>query len=246
MSLTRTFRVLTATGLLATVSTTAALVLSSPAHSTPDGPAPAAQAAEGKASPLIYGEDVSGHEPTHDWSSSPAHFGIVKATEGLTWRDDSFARHWRELGKKGIVRGAYHFARTYNDPIAEADHFLSVVNAQPSKPGDLLVLDLETSDGLSVSHVNNWAKTWLAYVKKKTGATPLIYTGWNFAETYGRGLSEYPLWVAHYSKAKGEVTPPADWKSWAIHQYTETPIDQNVSALTADQLRALGRPAAKA
>lgn len=36
----------------------------------------------------------------------------------------------------------------------------------------------------------------------------------------------------------------ADWKSWAIHQYTDSPVDQNVSALTPEQLRGLGRPAA--
>ena len=191
---------------------------------------------------LVYGEDVSGHEPDHDWTASPAEFGIVKATEGLTFRDPSFARHWRELDKKGIVRGAYHYGHPRNDPIAEAEHFLSVVNEQPAKPGDLLVLDLETTDGYSVDHVNAWAKKWLAHVKAKTGATPLFYSGWNFANTYGRGLAEYPLWVAHYSRPKGDVTPPADWKEWVIHQYTEYPIDMNVSRLTPEQLRAFGRP----
>ncbi|WP_066944482.1 glycoside hydrolase family 25 protein [Microtetraspora fusca] len=246
MSLRRTLRVTSTAGLLAAVSTSAALVLSGPAHATPDRPVPAAAEEKAAAAPLIYGEDISNHEPDHDWNASPAKFGIIKATEGLTFRDATFARNWKQLDEKGIVRGAYHFAHPANDPIAEAKHFLAVVNAQPSKQGDLLVLDLEATDGMSVAHVNKWAKTWLAYVKAKTGATPMVYSGWNFADTYGRGLAEYPLWVAHYSKAKGTVTPPADWKSWAIHQYTEDPIDENVSALSVDQLRALGRPAAKA
>ncbi|GIH69979.1 glycoside hydrolase family 25 protein [Sphaerimonospora thailandensis] len=206
------------------------------------GPAQATQLAPGDEDvTLIYGEDISNHEPNHDWAASPAKFGIIKATEGLTFRDSTFARNWKELDKKGIVRGAYHFGHPSNDPVAEAEHFLSMVNQQPGKPGDLLVLDLETTDGMSVSHVNAWAKTWLAHVKAKTGVTPMVYSGWNFANTYGRGLAEYPLWVAHYSKAPGKVTPPADWKSWAIHQYTEYPIDKNVSALSPDQLRALGR-----
>ncbi|WP_248963313.1 glycoside hydrolase family 25 protein [Sphaerisporangium perillae] len=189
-----------------------------------------------------YGQDVSDYESDHDWSASPAQFGIIKATEGLTFRDPSFAHHWRELGKKGIVRGAYHYGHPGNDPIAEADYFLSVVNQQPAKPGDLLVLDLETTDGESVADVNTWAKTWLAHVKSETGVTPLFYSGWNFADTYGHGLADYPLWVAYYGRAKGDVTPPADWKTWTIHQYTDVPIDQNVSPLTPDQLRALGRP----
>ncbi|MEZ0076669.1 glycoside hydrolase family 25 protein [Planotetraspora sp. GP83] len=190
---------------------------------------------------FTYGEDVSGYESDWDWSASPAKFGIIKATEGLTFDDSSFARHWDEIAKKGIVRGAYHYGHPGNDPVAEADHFLSVVNAQPAKPGDLLVLDLETADDQSVAQVNAWAKTWLEYVKAKTGVTPLFYSGWNFAETYGYGLADYPLWVANYSEAMGAVTPPADWKSWTIHQYTDAPVDQNVSSLTPDQLRALGR-----
>ncbi|GAA2819799.1 glycoside hydrolase family 25 protein [Nonomuraea rubra] len=192
---------------------------------------------------LSYGLDISNYEPLYDWSASSAQFGIVKATEGTGFRDASFARHWRELGDKGIVRGAYHYGHPGNDPIAEADHFLSVLNAQPAKPGDLLVLDLETSDGRSVEQVNAWARAWLSHVKAKTGVTPMFYSGWNFADTYGKGLAEYPLWVAHYGRAKGAVTPPADWKSWTIHQYTDSPIDQNVSALSPDQLRGLGRPA---
>lgn len=203
-----------------------------------------AQVTQQGAGAFTYGLDISNYEPLYDWNASPAKFGIIKATEGTNFRDASFARHWRALGEKGIVRGAYHYGHPRNNPVAEAEHFLSVVNAQPAEAGDLLVLDLETSDGRSVAEVNAWAKTWLSYVKDRTGITPMFYSGWNFADKYGKGLAEYPLWVAHYSKAKGAVTPPADWKSWTIHQYSESPVDQNVSALTADQLRGLGRPTA--
>ena len=202
----------------------------------------AAPANESRADDTVtYGQDVSNYQPDHDWNASPAKFGIVKATEGLDFRDGAFARHWRQLAKKGIVRGAYHFGHPRDNPIAEADFFLSVVNRQQAKPGDLLVLDLESTDGRSVSEVNAWAKAWLARVQTKTGVKPMVYSSWNFANTYGAGLAQYPLWVAFYSG--GIVTPPADWKSWAIHQYSDTPIDQDVSSLTPDQLRTLGRPA---
>ncbi|WP_169946584.1 glycoside hydrolase family 25 protein [Microbispora sp. H11081] len=209
----------------ATAGVTAAVALPAPAY----------------ANPHTYGQDVSGYEADHDWINSRAQFGFIKATEGTSWVDSSFPRHWGELDKKGIVRGVYHYGHPSNDPIAEADHFLKVVNSQPSKPGDILVLDLEDANGQSVEHVNEWARTWLEYVTAKTGTKPMFYSGWNFADKYGRGLGDYPLWVAHYSKAPGDITPPADWKTWTIHQYTDTPIDQNVSALTPEQLRALGR-----
>ncbi|MFG1710491.1 glycoside hydrolase family 25 protein [Nonomuraea sp. M3C6] len=190
---------------------------------------------------FIEGRDMSHYESSYDWAGSGAQFGIVKATEGTDIIDSSFARHWAEIGKLPMVRGAYHFGRPSNDPVAEADFFLSVVNKQPAKAGDLLVLDLETTDGQSPARVNAWAKTWLQRVKSKTGVTPLFYANSNFAEKYGQGLGEYPLWVANYNEAKGTVTPPSPWKKWIIHQYTDDPVDQNVSSLHQDQLRALGR-----
>ena len=79
---------------------------------------------------LTYGQDVSNYQADHDWNASPAKFGIVKATEGLDFRDKAFARHWRQLAKKGIVRGAYHFAHPADNPIAEADFFL--VGGEPA------------------------------------------------------------------------------------------------------------------
>ncbi|MBF8192447.1 hypothetical protein ITP53_43560 [Nonomuraea sp. K274] len=246
---TKRLRLSAAGALLAGTAVLAGVTGQALATTDEQGPAPAAAAhpaaaAQHERKQLTYGLDVSNHQPTHNWNASPAKFGIIKATEGTTFRDKSFARHWQELGKKGIVRGAYHFGHPSNNPIAEADHFLAMVNSQPAKAGDLLVLDLESADGKSVAEVNAWAKAWLSHVKAKTGVTPMFYSGWNFADTYGKGLSQYPLWVAQYSKPKGTVTPPADWKSWTIHQYSDSPIDQNVSVLTPDELRNLGRKAA--
>ncbi|MBF8187212.1 hypothetical protein ITP53_16010 [Nonomuraea sp. K274] len=190
---------------------------------------------------LVYGQDASHYQATHDWAASGAKFGIVKATEGTDFTDDSFARHWAELAGHGIVRGAYHYGHPANDPVEEADFFLSVVNEQPARTGDLLVLDLETADGRSGADVNAWAKKWLERVKDKTGVTPMFYSSWNFASEYGQGLGEYPLWVANYNEARGTVAAPAPWKKWVIHQYSDSPVDQNVSSVSLDELRALGR-----
>jgi lysozyme len=239
--ISRTLRTAVVSGLLAAVAATGAALPTAQAAYADNPERPAAAAA---AAPLTYGQDVSNHQPDHDWTASPAGFGIVKATEGTSFKDRSFARHWKALDAKGIVRGAYHFAHPGNDPVAEAEHFLSVVNSQPAEEGDLLVLDLEVTDGQSPSEVNAFAKKWLSHVEKKTGTKPFIYSGRNFADENLKGLSKYPLWVAHYGIEKGSVTPPADWKTWTIHQYSDSPIDQNVSSLTADQLRELGRPAA--
>lgn len=203
---------------------------------------PAGLAAPAHASDLIEGRDSSNHQPRYDWTGGDVGFGIVKATEGRTFVDHTFPAQWAALADADVVRGAYHFGHPRNDPIAEADFFLSVVDRQPVKKGDLLVLDLETSDGMSDAHVNAWAKQWLERVKERTGTTPLFYANWNFAARYGQGLGDYPLWVAYYNQPKGGIPAPPPWKKWIIHQYAEYPVDQNVTTLSLDELRALGRP----
>ncbi len=204
--------------------------------------APAGLAAPAHATDMIEGRDSSNHHPRYDWTGGDVGFGIVKATEGRTFVDRTFPAQWAALAKAGVVRGAYHFGHPRNDPIAEADFFLSVVDRQPVRKGDLLILDLETSDGLPDAHVNAWAKRWLEHVKERTGTTPLFYANWNFAARYGQGLGEYPLWVADYNRPKGTIPAPPPWRDWVIHQYSEYPVDQNVTKLSLDQLRALGRP----
>lgn len=187
-----------------------------------------------------YGVDVSNHDAGFDWSADGLSFGIAKATEGPAFTDGTFARNWTQIKQNGLVRGAYHFGRPGSDPVRQADRYLDVVKKQGLEKGDLLILDLEVTDGRSVEQVNTWARRWLERVRDATGVKPIFYSSWSFAQTHGEGLGDYPLWVAHYGKDKGEVTAPRPWKSWAIHQYASTDHDHNVAGVSPDQLRGLG------
>jgi lysozyme len=192
------------------------------------------------------GVDVSHYDEGFSWNRKDLGFGIVKATEGTSRIDSTFASNWKAIGTKGIVRGAYHYGHPGNDPVKEADYFLDTVGKAGLKDGDLLILDLETNDGLSTAKVNAWAKTWLQHVKDRTGVKAMFYSSSSFAEQYGSGLGDYPLWVAHYGRSPGKVSAPAPWKRWEIHQYTDSGHDWNVSRDSADKLRSLGYSSAKA
>lgn len=188
---------------------------------------------------MIYGQDVSNWQGAYKWPGGLT-FGFAKATEGVTYADPQFAHNWSALKSKKMIRGAYHFAHTNNNATTEAKHFLAVVKARGLETGDLLALDLEVTDGQSGSHIASWAKTWLEYVKKETGRTPLLYTFRSFASSYCSGLGGYPLWIADPTTA-GHPRLAGPWKSWVIHQYsTASGIDHDCSNLTADQLHALG------
>lgn len=191
---------------------------------------------------MIYGVDVSNWQGSYAWPKSGLAFGFAKATEGLTYTDVQFARNWSQMKTRGLVRGAYHFGHPGNSATSEADHFLSVVRGKGLAVGDLLALDLETTDGRSPAQVAAWAKAWCQRVQAQAGVRPIVYTYLSYAQGgYCAGLGGYPLWVAAPSYSAGHPPMPAGpWKSWVLHQYTDSPVDKDVSNLSAAALRALG------
>lgn len=189
---------------------------------------------------MIYGADVSNWQGSYAWPNGLS-FGFAKATEGTTYTDGQFAHNWAAMAAKGMVRGAYHFGHPKNDPVVEAEHFLTVVRAQGLHDGDLLSLDLEVHDGRSASAVAAWARTWCTHVQQRTGIRPVLYTFVSFArDGYCAGLGAYPLWIADPSSPAGKPRVGGPWSTWAIHQYSDSPYDKDVSNLTVAQLRALG------
>jgi len=155
-----------------------------------------------------------------DWNAvanAGMSFAFVKATEGTTFLDSSFATNWSGVKAAGMVRGAYHFFHSDLDPVAQADFFLKTVGSVGDS--DLLVLDLETTNGQTQATIISHAQTFMATVKAATGKLPLLYTSPLFLASWGT-LGEYPLWVANYGVKCPDV--PATWKTYAFWQSTGT------------------------
>jgi len=77
-----------------------------------------------------YGIDVASHQGQIDWPAVAADhigFAYVKATEGGDFVDGRFAYNWREAGRSGIDRGAYHFFTLCTPGAAQAENFLRVI-----------------------------------------------------------------------------------------------------------------------
>jgi lysozyme len=155
-----------------------------------------------------------------DWAKVKAagiSFAFAKATESTNFTDSMFATNWSGMKTAGIVRGAYHFFHADVDPTAQATFFLSTVGTL--QKGDLLVLDLETTNNQSQATVLANAETFMAAVKSKSGVTPILYTSPAFLSSFGT-LGQYPLWVANYGVSCPTV--PSAWKSYTFWQSTGT------------------------
>jgi GH25 family lysozyme M1 (1,4-beta-N-acetylmuramidase) len=174
------------------------------------------------------GIDVSHWQGNIDWvqvAGAGKSFAIVKATEGVGYKDDKYDRNKAGAMGNGLKFGAYHFARPENDPIREADWF---VDNSDYEHGMLIpTLDLERTGGRGPTGLTNWTKAWLARVDERLGVKPMIYMSpyfWrtNLNDTRWFADNGYEvLWIAHWHVAN--PSPPADnWggHGWTFWQYT--------------------------
>lgn len=183
-----------------------------------------------------------------DWASVKSagiSFAFAKATESTNFTDSTFATNWAGMKSAGLVRGAYHFFHSDVDPVAQAKFFLATVGAVSK--GDLLVLDLETTNGQTQTVISSRAATFLATVKSATGVLPLLYTSPAFLSSFA-AFSSYPLWIANYGVSCPNV--PTAWTTYAFWQSTGSGslpvisggLDLDTFNGSLAQLEALGNP----
>lgn len=187
---------------------------------------------------MLAGPDVSSYQGTIAWprvrlSEHELAFAIAKCSEASNWIDPTFAHNWTGIRERGLIRGAYHFARpgvsgpataraVRAEATAEAEHMLSVLHEVGGiGEGDLPpALDLEVSRGLTAAQVYDWADTWVHIVQSSIGRTPMIYTGGFWKSTLGSYTDAWgcPLWLAQYAPAP---QLPRAWKTWTLWQCTD-------------------------
>ncbi len=174
-------------------------------------------------------------------------FIIMKASEGMGFRDRAVSLYMDVLKDTDIPIGFYHFARPEinSDPIVEAMNFVNAVRPYLSY-NPILALDVEAR-ALTVPLLDPWCLTWCNFVYKNTGRKPLIYCSeaevgrFKLCCDFGCGL-----WIAKWSKNKPTDKKIKPWKFWAIWQNSNNcvcsgvRVDHNYFNGTKDQLRKYG------
>lgn len=164
--------------------------------------------------------DVSSYQGAVDWGAvlgSGVAGGIVKATEGLSYRDPTFPANWAALGQHTAIRGCYHFGHPDQDAVAQADFFLSYVAPHGINANDILVLDLEVGTG----NMDAFAWNFLVHVQAQTNIRPWLYSYGPFIKAHltDQRLAAFPLWVAAYQSKPPPCPPP--WSAFACWQHTD-------------------------
>jgi len=204
-------------------------------------------------STTVAGIDLSHYQSSVHWAAvaqAGFQYCFVKATEGRTSVDQSFARHWADAQDAGLIRGAYHFFRPRISPEAQAAVFLRTV--KQLGPGDLPpVLDLEAPQDwtrIAPERRSELILAWLELVEHELKATPLLYLSPAFACDVlenPASLAGFRIWIAHYTSAESP-TVPKPWAAWTFWQHCNAriagisvPVDLNRFNGSLEDLKAL-------
>jgi lysozyme len=183
----------------------------------------------------ILGFDLSANNSEGhpvEWDKIPrdkVRFVYMKATEGATYKDPWFDRHWTSARALGLACGAYHFFHSNRPGKAQADNIARNVLRDPrfgagNLPVAIDVEELKSVDLKAAASVKSFLKeldACAAAVEKTMGRKPVIYTAGYVWQALGfpANYVEYPLWIAQPAK---EAVPklPKPFTQWALWQYS--------------------------
>ncbi len=170
---------------------------------------------------MIKGIDISNHQPSVDFNSlkNSVQVVIMKATEGVTYKDPLLESHYQKAKAVDFPVGFYHFMSEGSSPSEQA---LAFYNAIKNKQYEIIpTLDIETnSQGRNAYQITDRCLEFLAKFKELSGIDCMIYTGGYFGrDNLDNRIKGYKAWIAHY----GVNTPMETGFSNVVgHQYTSS------------------------
>lgn len=185
----------------------------------------AAMSPAGNAKYLVA--DISHYNTITDWGALKGTVNglYIKATEGVTYTDAQYAAYTSAAKQQGIPLGFYHFFWPWsgdNGPYKarqQADSFWRAIKGNSMQL--LPVIDVEETNGCTADEIAADVGAFCDELVRVDGAPGvMVYCSPSFATSYLTGLTQYPLWVAHYG-----VSQPAQadgWSNWDAWQYTST------------------------
>lgn len=184
--------------------------------------------------------DVSEFQGVINWPNFGAQAVIVRVNYGNVKVDGEADRNIDGARSKCEVRGWYTYLTAGEDPVAQADVLVRVINAHGGlKPNEFVVCDDEEGSGDQSSRVTAFLNEVDAQFKA-SDAIDVWYSGLNFSVAHNLDAAKGHRWIAAYGQS--EPTAPHD-----LWQFTDAGsvagvsgnVDMSVFHGTIDQLAAL-------
>ena len=185
----------------------------------------------------LRGIDASHHQGAIDWEAvarDGISFAYLKASEGTSYTDPTFAQHRREALDVGLRVGGYHYFQLCSSGAEQAAHFASVLGDLGGSNQLPPAVDLELAGSCPTPPARaallTEVRTFLERVEAATGREPVVYLYPELEARYGFAaeLGDHRQWVRSL-----EGRPTREWWIW---QQTDSgsvsgiagPVDVNV------------------
>ncbi|MYR84098.1 hypothetical protein GTY41_03845 [Streptomyces sp. SID685] len=195
---------------------------------------------------MINGIDVSSYQ-SETYSTSGLSFVFVKRTEGEGYVNPKASAQVAHGRANGLVVGHYCYPHIADSGAADADYFLNHLGSDLHS-GDVLALDWEWygQAAVSAAEADAFKDAWIARVRAKTSGHRIVTyadrSNWlNVDKNSNVGDG---LWIADYVTAG----KPRIKAKWLFHQFSSSPIDQDVANFPSREALAawaLAQPAPK-
>lgn len=203
----------------------------------------------------VHGVDVSHYQGEIDWqvlAGEGIEFAFLKATEGSSYVDATFAKNLAGAMETDLRVGAYHFFSFSSAGATQAENFIETVPAD----ADLLppVVDLEfygsyLQNPPDREKVQAELNDLLAALEEAYGKKPILYVTEQSYDAYIAGAyTDYDIWF------RNVITRPklSDGRAWTFWQYSnrgrlkgykgeEEYIDLNVFSGTREEFEQYGQ-----
>jgi GH25 family lysozyme M1 (1,4-beta-N-acetylmuramidase) len=172
----------------------------------------------------LSNNNAGGHDFGRAYKQGGQRRVYLKAAEGTTFVDSTYAGLRTAALKAGLKVGAYDFLHPLDATPSEAVTFFMKRLKHGLKAGRDLRPVLDVEKGTASAKMGVWVKEMANALYKETGVRPVVYGSGYFLQDCAFASAPGPLWLAAYGKNDGREYPvsmvPKPWKTVAAHQYS--------------------------
>ena len=162
-----------------------------------------------------HGIDVSNHQGLIDWSlvskDENIKFVYIKATEGATHIDKSYARNIAEARNNGLKVGSYHYLRNTSNIQAQFENFSKTAKKEIQ---DLIPM-VDVEEKVSKDSILLFCNLLEKYYGKK----PAIYgTNKSYNSFCAPYFNDYILMIGRYGENRPIITGQGHYSIWQFSE----------------------------
>ena len=148
----------------------------------------------------------------------------IKATEGATYKDETYQKNISEANENGFLLGSYHYFRTSSSVESQFKNLIK--NVDKNKQDLIPLIDVEEKTSWNDKEFHKIIKEFLDKVENYFGKKPMIDTVNSF---YNLNLSgkhkSYHFLIGRYEDNTPNMRDKTNWTIW---QFSETGKAENI------------------